>query len=143
MITNDDIGIEPDEHEFDWEIIEIYNVTKRNHEKRGALVKYTPCGCIEGCQTIEKFIPIPWHKCTDADHARAVAAQKINSHAPRNMWTKELNPPPPDNSNEILKEMENGERASGQVRDGKPVDPTGSESVVDLPESGGSEGAGE
>lgn len=122
MITNDDIPLTPDEYEFDWEVIEIYNVTRVGHEKRGVLVRYTPCNEIADCSVIEKFVPVPWHKCTSAEHAIQVRNQKIVAYAPRNEWAREITPPPADKSNEILRELDNDSRKTGAVRDGKPVD---------------------
>ena len=138
MITNDDVAPSTEEYEFDWEVIETYNVTRRGQERRGVMVRYTPCNEIEGCTTIEKFVPVPWHKCRDAEHALQVRNQKILSYAPRSDWAREVTPPPPDNSTEILKELENGrESKTGAVRDGKPVDDqsSGSEVADNVPEA--------
>ena len=119
--------IDPDEYEFDWQIIKIVNEKKKGG-KRGAMVLYTPCNDIEGCTPIEQWVPIPWHKCTDADHAKTVCRTKVLAYAPRREWQKEMTPEPDDKSTEIIEELENGEPERGEVR----TDATGdsSESTV-------------
>ncbi len=100
-----------DDHEFDWEVLEILN---EDASRRGAMVRYTPCD--ERCEPIVKFVPIPWHKCTDADHAREVCGKKIAARAPRREWDREINPPPEDKSDEITKELSSGDTAKGEFR---------------------------
>ncbi len=129
------MDIEQEDLEFDWEVIEIINVKKRRAARRGAMVRYTPCGEIDGCQTIEKFVPIPWHKCTCADHMKEIAQKKIIAYAPRRDWLKELIPAVPDKSEELIKEIQSEEPAKGSFRDGNPVEPAGSEGDVDVSEA--------
>lgn len=133
MITDDDIPLDKDEYEFSWELVTVYNVTKQGHQRRGADVKYTPKGNIEGCSEITQFVPIPWHKCRDAEHAREVMGQKIRSRAPRSKWEKELQPAEEkiDHSNEFIGDIANGEPERGESQHyGKSTDDHASGSEV-------------
>ena len=92
-----------DTFEFDWEVLEIIK-PGRGEDRRGALVTYTPLA--EGCSERTIFVPVPWHKATDPAHAREILERKINSRAPTNVWRKELNPDPPDQTDAFTAELE-------------------------------------
>lgn len=108
-----------DEFEYDWEVLEVIN----DGERRGALVRYTPVDTT--LPTIEKFIPIPWHKVPGADapertiNARDLARGKIRAYHPETEWRKAKAPVIEDNSGEIATEFER-EKPSGNERKRRP-----------------------
>ena len=122
--------------EYDWEVLEVIN----GDGGRGARVKYTPVDT--AFSAIEKFVPIPWHKCVDIDHAREISASKITSHAPTQAWMKQI-PTAADavDTDALVAEINSGEMPKGEKR-GDPE----SERREDGPavsEPSGAEGDGE
>jgi len=75
-----------DEIKYDWEVLEIRS--DDDPGQNGALVRYTPEW--EECSILEQFVPVPFHKCKNKEHAREILEKKITARAPRATWQKEL-----------------------------------------------------
>lgn len=68
---------------FTWVVKEIHT-----DDRPGATVEFTPEDS-DTYSVIEMFVPVPFHKATDKDHALGMLERKINARSPQARWRKE------------------------------------------------------
>jgi hypothetical protein len=125
------------EFEFTYEVLEI--IADDDAGSNGAKVCYTPHDDEpEQCSIVTKFVPIPFHKARDKEHAIELLEKKINSYAPRSDWMKEVLGDPSGDTKTIGAEI----AESLGVTHEPSVKQRRSASSAAVPESSGHEGSG-